>query len=115
MCTELEARKAELATLAEEWRTHSPPATARRPPPRLATRVAATAGGAEGLAAMLLRLGTRAAALMRDGVCRCDVDEWVEAKVMEPHRRATELVAQAERVIAEPPTVEMLCRTDGGS
>ena len=54
-------------------------------------------------------------ALMRDGVCRCDVDEWVEAKVMEPHRRATELVAQAERVIAEPPTVEMLCRTDGGS
>ena len=77
--------------------------------------MAATAGGAEGLAAMLLRLGTRAAALMRDGVCRCDVDEWVEAKVMEPHRRATELVAQAERVIAEPPTVEMLCRTDGGS
>ena len=90
LCVDLERLRSEVTALEVEWRQHTRPACRmRRPPPRLVTRVASAMGGADGAAQRLLEIARRATALMSDGVCRCDVGEWVEAKVSELQRRAS--------------------------
>lgn len=93
---ELEGVRVAVSALEEELRLHTPPATARHPPPRLLARVADELSGDGGHVARLTALGEKAVALLRDGVCRGDVDEWHAAKVQACIERARALLARAK-------------------
>eukprot|EP00908_Phaeocystis_cordata_P009808 Transcript_20612.p1 GENE.Transcript_20612~~Transcript_20612.p1 ORF type:complete len:440 (-),score=79.26 Transcript_20612:48-1367(-) len=78
LCAELDAASRALDTLHEEWRTQTPPATARAAAPRLRARAGEQAAR---LRATLQDIGGRATPLMGDEVFRADVAEWHAAKV----------------------------------
>jgi len=106
---ELMALSSEIRRLEDEWRQQTRPVTARAPPPKLVRRVLESVAGEQGLAARLDFLCRRMAVLMNEGICRCDVDEWL-AKAMETHACAVRLVACAEALQQRPPTVDEYCR-----
>ena len=80
-CVELVALSSEIRRLEDEWRQQTRPVTARAPSPKLVRRVLERVAGEQGVAARLELLCRRMAVLMNEGICRCDVDEWL-AKVL---------------------------------